>query len=79
MNPTRHDEASRWLAQAQEDLGAARDLLASGHFALACFHAQQAAEKALKGFLHAQGADDPWGHAVSRLLADVREGRETIA
>ena len=38
----------RWLTQAGQDLEAARILAASGHCNLACFHAQQGAEKAAK-------------------------------
>lgn len=41
-----------WFAQADEDLAAARILREQGGLANPiCFHAQQAAEKCLKGFL----------------------------
>lgn len=49
------DEGRRWLAQAQEDLRWTRHLAEEGAYYLACFLAQQAAEKAIKAFLYAQG------------------------
>jgi HEPN domain-containing protein len=48
-------EAQPWLRQAEADLQAARDSLASAHYEWACFQAQQSAEKALKAFLYERG------------------------
>lgn len=47
------EEAHRWLSYARDDLQAAEVLLESREAAgrIACFHAQQAAEKALKSLL----------------------------
>ncbi len=42
-------------------------------FNLACFVAQQAAEKAVKGFLYAQGRTLVLGHSVARLCQDASE------
>lgn len=42
--------AAQWLAKPTEDLGAAR-VLAAGYPGPACFHCQQAVEKALKALL----------------------------
>ena len=67
----RHD-AARWLATATEDLVVARVLAAGGHHAHACFHAQQAAEKAVKAIWRARG-QEPWGHSVQKLLMDLPE------
>jgi len=53
LDPEKVDEVRRWLVKAQEDLSAA-DLTAHHLPPLlssATFHAQQAAEKALKAFL----------------------------
>lgn len=48
----RRSHARAWLAKAESDLTAARRLLeAEGPFDAVCFHAQQAAEKALKALL----------------------------
>ena len=44
-----------------------RSLRAAGHYAAACFHSQQAAEKALKAVLYSQGARVVLGHAVREL------------
>jgi HEPN domain-containing protein len=40
-------EARRWFRQAKADLEVVRSLRSSQHYAAACFHSQQAAEKAL--------------------------------
>ena len=64
-------QGQRWLAQARQDLDAAAVLRRSGHRNLACFHAQQAAEKGVKAFLYAQGLDEVWGHSVATLLRDA--------
>ncbi len=65
-------EAGRWLSQAQADVRAAEGSLSLGVFEWACFQAQQAAEKALKALWFYHG-EDPWGHSVSKLVADFPE------
>ncbi len=60
-------EGLRWLRQAQVDLGWTRHLAEEGAYHLACFLAQQVSEKALKGFLYAQGQEIVLGHSVERL------------
>ncbi len=60
-------EARRWFIQAQADLAVVRTLRTEGHYAAACFHAQQAAEKALKAVLFSQGSRVVWGHSVREL------------
>ena len=50
------EEAQGWFHKAESDLVTARRTAASeGPYDTACFHAQQAAEKYLKGFLIACG------------------------
>lgn len=64
-------EALRWLAKAEDDLAVANivvDAPAGVNWA-ACFHAQQATEKALKAVLVAYGIDFPRSHALERLIA----------
>jgi HEPN domain-containing protein len=64
-------EALRWLAKAKDDLAVANivfDAPAGVNWA-ACFHAQQATEKALKAVLVAYGIDFPRSHALERLIA----------
>jgi HEPN domain-containing protein len=63
------DEGRRWLRQAREDLHWAGHLADQGAYHLACFLAQQVAEKALKAFLYAQGEEIVLGHSVERLCA----------
>ena len=65
-------QARRWLDQALADLRAARDLDRLEHHNLACFHSQQAAEKALKGLLYSLGAKKVLGHSVQELSEAVR-------
>jgi HEPN domain-containing protein len=48
-------EGSRWIQAATNDLSATQALLVAGHYHLCAFHAQQVAEKALKGFLRILG------------------------
>ncbi len=51
MRDTSWDEGQRWLEQAQVDPEWTRHLFDAGAYYLACFLAQQTAEKALKAFL----------------------------
>jgi HEPN domain-containing protein len=62
------EEAHRWLAQARHDADAAVLNAREGYAALACFLAQQAAEKALEGYLYSQGERAVIGHATYLLL-----------
>ena len=65
--------AARWFEQAKQDLVAARDSATAGHFEWACFQSQQAAEKALKGYLLGAGRPHPITHSVKALLAECEE------
>jgi HEPN domain-containing protein len=62
-------EAERWLLTAEEDLRAAETLSSAEIFSLACFHAQQAGDKAVKALWRLIDAD-PWGHSVKKLISD---------
>lgn len=67
------DRAKEWIRYAQSDLRAAERLLDEELvlFGTSCFHAQQAAEKALKAILVFYGIDFPKTHdlvLLSRLL-----------
>ena len=59
--------ARLWLAQAQDDLRAAKVLQAAGQAAQACFLAQQVGEKAIKALLAADDRDLR-SHSLSALL-----------
>jgi HEPN domain-containing protein len=62
------ERSADWLAQAEENLAAARDQQRTGHHAWACFAAQQAAEGALKALLERYRLAVP-GHNLLDLLA----------
>jgi HEPN domain-containing protein len=69
MRPNSYEGGKRWLDQALEDLKWAKDLAERGGFHIACFLAQQVAEKALKAFLYATGEEVVLGHSIERLCA----------
>jgi HEPN domain-containing protein len=64
-------EAARWLEQARRDLDDAEFAASGSRWNLACFLAQQAAEKALKAYLFARGAETVWGHSVADLCREA--------
>lgn len=67
-------ERSRdWMAQAEGDLDMARLALREQRFDWACFAAQQAGEKAAKAVYEGRLHAEVRGHAVSDLLAGLRE------
>jgi HEPN domain-containing protein len=72
-------EAERWLKQAEYDLRAAEHNADGGYYSVACFNAQQAAEKSLKAFLFAQGERVVLGHSVSELCRRCGEYEEAFA
>ncbi len=61
------EEGLRWLEQAEEDLRWAKELAERGGFHIACFLVQQISEKALKGFIYAQGEEIVIGRSIERL------------
>ncbi len=67
MRREAQSEAGRWLEQAEADRTGAQLLFDGGSYHLACFVAQQIAEKALKAFLYAQGEEVVIGHSVEAL------------
>ena len=71
-------QAMRWFNTARGDLDTARALLGLKRYAPACFHAQQAAEKAFKGLLVATGRL-PKTHSIAQLLRELPEDRGEVA
>lgn len=63
--------AYRWFDQANADLDAGRRNAELGIAYLACFLAQQSAEKALKSLLFWTSGDRPRLHLIAMLLADI--------
>ena len=72
-------DAESWYKQAVDDLEGAALLSAGQKYALSCFCAQQAGEKALKALWRFLDLD-PWGHSCARLVRDLpEEERSTFA
>jgi HEPN domain-containing protein len=72
MTPDRRSEGERWLLQAERDMNDAHFAMDGGRYNLACFLAQQAGEKAMKGYLYYRGAEAVWGHALADLCEDAK-------
>lgn len=70
---TKVDYAFEWFGKARNDLLSARVVLESeyGITDVPCFHAQQCAEKALKGFLVLHEVSFARTHDLMVLLAEV--------
>lgn len=67
--PPEPGSPAAWLVYAQSDLALARTgRVADVLLETLCFHAQQAAEKALKGILVANGVAVPRTHALETLI-----------
>ena len=62
------EEGLRWLEQAQADLKTGQDCERDENFYASAFFAQQAAEKALKGYLYSLGFRAVLTHSVFELL-----------
>jgi len=63
-----------WLRRAIEDLEVAKSLFETKHFADSCYHAQQAAEKAVKALLVTENAFIE-GHKLSSWFRKVFSGK----
>lgn len=65
------ESALEWLRFAVEDLDYAKTGLQLKHLSagVACFHAQQTAEKSIKAILVLEGADVPKVHDLVKLVA----------
>jgi HEPN domain-containing protein len=66
------NEGRRWLLQAEQDLDDAEFNLSGRRYNVACFLAQQSAEKAFKAYLFSRGAEEVWGHSVAELCKDAQ-------
>ena len=71
MRPDPRELAESWLATAEQDLAVATEI-AERYPSTACFHAQQAGEKALKALLVAVAGDVVHTHRTDALLAEAR-------
>jgi HEPN domain-containing protein len=66
--PQRHKD---WFAQAEQDLQAAADSFAAGHYEWCAFQSQQASEKAMKALL-LHFNQETRGHSVVHLVQQAR-------
>ena len=68
----------RWIEKASRDLRTAQIMLGVADVPtdVVCFHCQQGAEKALKGFLASVGQDVPRTHDLTELLTLCRQHDE---
>ena len=64
-------EVQNWLRQAEADLTAAKNLIASEDFYLAVFSSQQATEKALKSLSLFKHREIPRGHSIIFLAKNL--------
>jgi HEPN domain-containing protein len=71
-------EPAHWLTLAAEDLTMAQYAADAGIHRQACFHSQQAVEKALKGLLLAKIGTSPKGHSLEQLLYFSPEVHEQL-
>jgi HEPN domain-containing protein len=72
----RAGDALDWIERAEQDLVVAGDLFRLGHFEAAAFHAQQAAEKALKSVqIRTTGTFDRT-HDLIKLARSLKAGRD---
>jgi HEPN domain-containing protein len=60
-----------WLDQAKADMKTARDCLEDGNFYASAFFSQQAAGKALRGYLYSMGYRALITHSVTELLEEA--------
>lgn len=75
MLPERLREAQDWLNRAERDLAVAEELISGSRVFpdAAVYHAQQAAEKALKAFLAARDRPFPRTHDLEVLVGWCQE------
>jgi len=78
--PQRHDpdDPREWLNRARSDLALAQNRVEGVYLEDLCFHAQQAAEKAIKAVLIYRDVEFPYVHDLSRLLELVSEAGVTV-
>lgn len=63
--------ADKWFVFANDDLKIINDIIKAGVYHLACFHAQQSAEKSLKGFIIFYKGELKKTHSLIELLNEA--------
>ena len=72
------DDPREWMNHARSDLALAKNRIPDTHLEHFCFHAQQAAEKAIKAVMIKRGIEFPYTHDLARLLTLLDESGESI-
>ena len=77
---SKRDLVIAWLRKAASDLRTIEAAIGVGAFDTACFHAQQAAEKALKAYLIHCEVEFPFTHNLTKLanLCTPKIPRSTV-
>lgn len=75
---TNLEEGLRWLDQAEADIKTAKDCLSTENYYASAFFSQQAAEKALKGFLYSKGFRAIITHSVVDLLEEASKSESSF-
>ena len=77
-DPLPQDDPEEWMDHALSDLLLAQNRLPGLRLEHLCFHAQQAAEKAIKALMIRRGIEFPYVHDLSVLLSIVAEAGEDV-
>ncbi len=72
------DDPREWLNRARSDLAIAKDRKVDAYLEDLCFHAQQAAEKAIKSVMILRKIEFPYTHDLSRLLTMLESSGEKL-
>ena len=72
------DDPEEWMDHARSDLRLAENRLPEVRLEHLCFHAQQAAEKAIKALMIRRGVDFPYVHDLRALLSLLADAGDEI-
>jgi HEPN domain-containing protein len=72
------EEGMRWIDQAGADFKTAKDCFEQSNYYASAFFAQQAAEKALKGFLYTKGYRALITYSVVELLEESTKYKKSF-
>ena len=73
MRKPPEEEGKRWLQEAEYEFDSAIYLAEGKRYSLACFHCQQASEKALKAYLYSKGEEIVIGHSIVELCENAKK------
>lgn len=73
------DDPREWLNRAGSDLAMAKSRIAGAYMEDYCFHAQQAAEKAIKAVMMLRGVEFPYTHDLGWLLSMLESSGEKLS